>query len=297
MSFDRKGIYRYLAFASALSLAGSALAFDTFNIGYVFWDSNKHQQIVDNYWTNGPSQSASGSASFTGMDMAGNTQTMNLSGYVSSSAEYGRLHSYSSASVSNSYYNPANAPAFADDGTFNPNGSIDDFSALGFAGFDDTLQFGGDLQAGYKAKYIFHVEGTNSDSNGLADLAFQVDSNPTESFFAFDPVNNTIWATQEYAIDGVNPHNVHVQFSNQAVLNFNAIPDGSSFTSISDFSSTLVLSGIEILDSNDHPVSGVTVTSASGTNYAVLTPEPGSLAALGLGAAALLRRRKKSSGS
>lgn len=84
--------------------------------------------------------------------------------------------------------------------------------------------------------------------------------NPDESFFAFDPGSyNEIWATQSYDINGITPQTIHVQFSNQFVVDANDVPEGSTFSGTSDFSSTLTLAQIQVVDAN-----GNEVTSGSG---------------------------------
>jgi len=238
--------------------------------------------------------SANADHNFTGMDGSGAMQTMHFSGDVSARSEFGRLHCYSAASAQNAYYNADN-PDFSDhDGNIvDENGSPATLVSLAFAFFNDTLQYGGELQAGYHARYIFHVTGSNTGTGGLADLAFQIDNNPGEAFFAGD-IGNTVqdWATQSYSVNGITPQQVHVQFSNQVVFDLYDLVEGQDYSGISDFSSTLVLAGIAMFDANDNPVyDGWTVTSESGTEYPRVTPEPATLALLAVGAAALRRRR------
>jgi hypothetical protein len=230
---------------------------------------------------------------FTGLDGNGNTQTMIFSGTDTASADSGGLHLYASVTALNTYNNPANAPYDNGDGTANPNGSPDTLLALGFAGFNDTLQYGGSIQAGYKARYIFHVEGTNSDYGAAADLSFTIAGFPSESFFDFAPGPFVAdWATQEYDVSGVTPQQVNVQFSNQAVLDLFNYSDGLNLQSVSNFSDTLTLAGIEVFDANGNPVTGVTITGANGYVYPTVVPEPSALASLIAPLAVLTRRRR-----
>ena len=248
---------------------------------------------------NGPLTTATATQSFTGLDGNGVTQTMTYSGVTKNSAEFGRLHSYTEGHLTNSYYNASN-PVYANGGggVADPNGSPDSLDSLGFAGFDDTLQFGGSLQAGYKARYIFHVDGTNSGTGYLADLAVKIGSDADEAFFAYDPGFNVAnWATISHDVDGINPTDIHVQFSNQVVFDAFNLPDGTNADGVSDFSATLTLAGIVMLDGSGNvvPTSDWTVTSASGTTYNQLSavPEPASLLALAAGTTLLARKRKR----
>lgn len=236
--------------------------------------------------------STSGSFSFTGRDRAEATQTMVFSGTAASSAQYGRLHGFSTARLVNSYYNAGN-PNYTDGngGVADPNGSPDSLNTQTASFFDDTLQFGGALQGGYSARYIFHVDGTNSGPRSLAVLGVTIagvnktfgdlDTGP----FAAD------WATDDIPIDGTTMQSIHVQFDTLVSYNTKDLTDGATYDGTCDFSSTATLSQILVVDANGNPVSGVTFTSASGTVYPV--PEPAPLAGLGLGALALLRRRAR----
>lgn len=241
--------------------------------------------------SDGPIATASLTKSFTGMDGAGHTQTMTFSGVSTNSSQFGRLHSYDEGHLLNSYYNSANTPyANGGGGVYDENGTPDSLTSLGFAGFTDTLQYGGELQNGYKARYLFHFDGTNSGTGYLADLSVQIGDDPAEGFFASsEGYQSNIWATQDHEINGITPQQIQVQFSTQVVFDTFNLEDGGNYDGVSNFSSTVTLAGIEVRDANDHLVGGWTVTSGSGTVYPV--PEPASLGALGVGLAALVRRR------
>jgi hypothetical protein len=103
------------------------------------------------------------------------------------------------------------------------------------------------------------------------------------------------WATQSYAVNGTTPQSVNVQFSTQfdVALNNGTVPDGSTITGTSDFSDTLTLTNIIVTDANGNPVSGVTVTSSSGTQYPVNVPEPASLSLMAAAALGLLARHPR----
>lgn len=235
---------------------------------------------------------ASVNQSFTGKDRTGATKTMNFIGETRTSADFGRLRSYTAGAVSNTYYNATN-PIYANvsTGTVNTSGSPDGLVSLGFATFDDTLQFGGELQAGYKARYIFHIDGTNSGYGFLADLSANIAGNSADNFFiTSEGFSSNNFTTGSYDINGITPQTIHVQFSTQFVLNTFDVPDGSNLSGTADFSATATLEQVEIVDSNGDPVTGVTVSSSSGTQYAT-TPEPSTVAVL-LASGMLLARRR-----
>lgn len=253
--------------------------------------------LFDADGTAGSPAFASTDVSFTGMDGFGATQTMRFQGSTAASAEYGQLHCATFGTLTNSYYNSANSPFVAADGSLaDPNGSPDTMNSLGFAIFTDTLHFGGNLQSGYRARYLFHVDGTNAGVGALADLSVDVDSNQNNSFFAFDTGSiDTTWATDAFDVNGISPQQIRVQFSTQVVFNTFELTDGGNYSGMSDFSSTVTLAGIEMFDANGNTVTGWTVTSDSGTQYNTV-PEPATLTAfLGLAVPAFLRRRKKNS--
>jgi len=255
---------------SALSIVGLT------NDGYIY--------SLDQEGSGGSPVTASSTHTFTGLDGNNVIQSMTFDGLTQTSADYGSLHSYTTATATNTYYNAANSPYADHDGNLNdPNGSPQSLTCLGFAFFNDTLQFGGNIQAGYKARYIFHIDGTNSGTGGAADLSVNVDSNPGDAFFDFDPgFIDTTWATHDFDIDGATPQQISVQFSNQVVFNLDQTADGSNLAGTSDFSSTATLADIEVVDQNGDYVTGWNVTSASGTVYTTMAavPEPGTLSVL-----------------
>ncbi len=286
-----------LAALAMTTLSVGAFAQNTYAGSIVGVNNEGYIAAMDQAWTDGSTATAQTTRDFTGMDSAGNTQVMPFSGTTVTSAQYGRLHSYTSGTVSNTYYNPAN-PIAADywGTTFYPDGSPKVFSLLGFAGFNDTLQYGGALEAGYQARFIFHVDGTNSGTGAAADLAVNVQDQPSQGFFDFsNGYLSTTWATTGFDINGTTPQNLNVQFSDQVVFNLDQIPEGGSYTGTSDFSSTLTMTGIQIVDANGKQVSGVTVTSGSGTIYAVnpSVPAPGGVPMVIGMAGAMIRRMRK----
>ncbi|HMB94532.1 MAG TPA: hypothetical protein VKK61_00690, partial [Tepidisphaeraceae bacterium] len=147
-------------------------------------------------------------------------------------------------------------------------------------------------QNGYKARYIFHVSGANTGVGGAADLTVKIAGDADESFFDFDPGSfSADWATIDHQINGQNPQTIHVQFSDQFVANTQDFADGSNVSGASNFGDTLTLAQIVIVDANGDPVSGVTISSASGTVYPV--PEPAAFAIALPAILCLIRRHTK----
>ena len=239
--------------------------------------------------------SVSGGHSFTGLDRAGVRQTMTFAGSGFASSEYGRLHSSMNHSIMNLYSNPTN-PAYTDGTNANEAGSPDQLSVDSYAGFTDRLQFGGEAGFGYTARYVFFLDGTIS-GDGVAAIF----GNVAGEFFTLPPLSGAgtyarYLTTDSYPIDGNNQQEASFTLTTQFNPRLKFYTDGQDLASAADFSSTATLAEIQLFDPSGNQVdpSRFTVTSASGTVYNTQpVPEPASLAALGLGALALLKRRRK----
>ena len=251
--------------------------------------------------------------SYTGLDSKNHTQTMTFSGNAHSNAGYGNLHSYATASLTNPYYNSANANYIDNNGDIaNSNGSPTNVTSLSTAIFEDTLQYGGVLQSGYKARFIYHIHGFNTGSIGNEFGVFDVlgvgvdgtqldiiginDPFPSPEF-AFD------WATKAINLNGTTPQTLRVQLDTDVNFVTSGLTEGQNYAGTTDLGATVTLSGIELIDINGNLASGWTVTSGSGTIYNAIqgrisaVPEPGSIALLVCGCASgglmFLRRRNK----
>lgn len=260
-------------------------------------NSNVIYTLSNGGTNDGSSTSTQFAQSFTGQDGSGVTQTMNYTGFANSSASYGQLHLGAGGSVSNTYYS-ANNPIYFDGntGAINPNGSPNLLVTAAFGNFSDTLQYGGALQAGYKARYIFHVDGSNDGYGAGNYLRVSIGGNE-QTFADFDPGQiNQNYATMDYEIDGSTPQQLDVTFAAFFQVYTDKVSDGSDFTGEANYANTATLAGIEVVDANGDAVSGVTITSGSGTQYA-MAPEPGALAmivpAASLGLAGSWRRRRR----
>jgi hypothetical protein len=296
----RKGYCRLLAISAAVAVAGVPMAFgqsleSESIVGYTTPDSDGIDSLSFGYVTDNTVASASvNNVQFTGMDGNGDQQTMTFSGWTNSQSDYGQLHNATSVTIGNTYYN-ANNPDY--DPTTGQ-GSPTSLDSLGFSIFSDTLQFGGVLEAGYQARYIFHLDGSvtgNLTDYEGADIGVTIAGNYEDQAWLGDGTYSLDYATQSYAVNGTTPQDIDVQFSTQSYANMADYPDGSNLSGISDFSNTMTLAGIEMLDANGNLVTGWTVSSASGTQYNQIlsTPEPAPAIALGVGVLALIRRRRK----
>lgn len=280
---------------SVLALAvvsGSAQAFDVWSQSIAGVTNGSFIGTVGfEHRTDGGLTSAQMDQTWTGMDRTGTEQSMRFQGQTLTQSAFGRLKSYTAGTVTNSYYNDNNPKYFDwDTGTYDPEGSPTGLVSLGFAGFNDTLHYGGTLEAGYRARYIFHIDGQSVGYGTFASLSVSIAGNPYENvFFIGAGTFSENWATQTYEINGITPQDVNVQFSSQFVLNTHEVDDGTTASGVANFSSTVTLSGIEVVNANGDVVGGWSVTSDSGTSYPV--PEPGTMTAIALGIASLARRR------
>lgn len=232
--------------------------------------------------------------SFTGLNGQGVETTMTLDAHATGQAGYGRLRTYATGSLTNAYRNEAN-PLYYDGENVNEDGSPDSFGTLGYAGFTDLLTYGGTAAAGYRASYTFFIEGTATGDSLSAYVYAKIGDNPRELLNADlstrGPIAQYV-TTQRYAIDGALQQTVDVIASAQ--FNPSTFGEPSFLSGEADFDSTTTLSGIQLYDADDNLVADFTLTSASGTSYPISpVPEPASLAALAVGGAALLRRRKR----
>lgn len=256
------------------------------------------------------SSAASTTATFGGMKRDGTDGgTIGYAASSRTSTQYGTLHAFAQTTVTNSFYNADN-PIYYDsrDNSFHPGGTPDFLCSLCFADFNDTLQYGGvALQGGYEARFVFHIDGTNTGDIGdyglsaaSAGLSVNVDSASDGQGF-YDAVVNQDFGTKGFAVNGQTAQRLNVQFSAQVVFNAYQYDDGTDLTGTSDFSETASLAGIALYDPRTNtfvPTSQWSVTSASGTHYTQLNsapvPEPTSFLALGGVVLVALRKKRKS---
>jgi hypothetical protein len=159
-------------------------------------------------------------------------------------------------------------------------------------GFSGWSQF---VLANYKNKQLVpqddifkNAYGPHEISTDRQGIAFGVTSTPTTPGNRI--VNRSVLFTVPFTFGTAFEHGVFA-LSIAKTRSVSGVSGVS--TSAIDFTNTVTWNGInQVLDNNGNPVAGWSMTSASGTNWAGPVPEPASFAALGLGAATLLRRRR-----
>ena len=237
----------------------------------------------------GAAASYTDTQSWTGKDSHGNTQTMTLTGTAFGSAEFGRLHASASATLFNPYYNASNPVFFDGFGAIDPNGSPAAVEVEGRSGYKDTFTYTGFEGTGYKVRYIFHIDGlSDGDFNNFALVNFRAGGDPTDVIQTSARVLDASTASHDVTW-GVpfTIENLFYAIDTQLLDNNNpAYVEGQTLRGSADYSATMVLSGIQIVDAGGNQVNGWGFESASGTHYNLLggqygiVPEPGSIALL-----------------
>jgi hypothetical protein len=250
----------------------------------------------------GPNNSSNpftGSASFTGLDSSGNQQTMTIDGTAYSYSDYGHVHVYGAGTITNPYYNAANPVYVDDDGNVNPDGSPDTLSVHGNAGWGDTFTYTGFAGAGYKVNYYFKLDGIVS-GDSAAGLNFSTSDPGSPSYNPRTTTGSELWITPWYDVNWGTPFDVFVDFFGGITSDVRSRPEGLTYTGVGNYSDTLTLAGIHIIDSNGNTVTDWNLTSLSGTNYPHFqpsaVPEPGSLSIIGgavIGGLGILFRRRR----
>ena len=256
-------------------------------------------QVSGSGGANSASNPFTGSASFTGNDSHGDSRTMTITGTAYSSATYGSIHAFGGGTITNPYYSASNTVFVNNDGSVNQNGSPDTLAVHGNAGWGDTFTYTGFQGTGYKVNYYFKLDGIVS-GDAAAGLNFHT-SDPNGAFYSpRTTLGSALWITPDYQVTWGNPFNVYVDFFGGITSDVSQHAEGVTYSGTGDYSDTLTLAGIQIRDPNGNPVSGWSLSTASGTQYPLLqpadVPEPGSVALLvgmGVAGAGFLRKRRK----
>lgn len=283
--------------AGVLALPAPSMAQTTFAFQGIYAGNNEN--FVGDPFNGGPTNAANpftGSKSWTGLASDGATQqTMTVSGSAFSYADYGQAHVAASATVTNPYYNPANAPYF-DGATVNEDGSPDLIALHGNAGWTDTFTYTGTQLSGYRVNYYFLLTGSAS-GDVEAGLNFHASDSPDYESFRTSG-GSALWITEWHDVVWDVPFDISVDFFGGMTTHVSQRPEGQTIAGSGDWSHTLTLAGINMVDPNGNPYDGWALTTASGTQYPRLAavPEPGAAALLlgialpALGRLARLRR-------
>jgi len=278
---------RHLLGTALLALAVSPAAYaqgspslEAFQ-GIYAGNSGGFTEVLGNGGPNDVSSPFHGSVVFAGSDFSGHSQQMTVDGTAYSSASYGHMHVFGSGTVTNSYYNPANQPYTDPNGNVNANGSPDLIAVHGNAGWSDTFTYTGLQGTGYTVNYYFNLKGT-ATSDVEAGLNFSTSDPNGLSYNPRTSQGSALWITPAYQVNWGVPFDISADFYGGMTTYVSQKPDGSTYTATGDYADTLDLNGIQVFDPNGRPVSGWSITSASGTQYPLSSPvpEPGSLALL-----------------
>lgn len=227
----------------------------------------------------GPAEAILDETPFTGLNDDGSPQTLTFTGgasaFVVAPGQRPGLHASVYGSLLNTFYNVDNPPYF--DATVDPpvideNGVPDHFGAYGKAGIVELFSYGGFGASQYRARYYYHIHGyVSGDGFNSALLIFQVGNNPRE-FASFQPnlPNGEVvadYATLSYPVANGMSHEAKSALSVLYAADTQSVPEGSDITGSFDFSGTVTLDHIVVVDENNNPVSGWTVTAASGMDY------------------------------
>jgi hypothetical protein len=249
-----------------------------------------HEEDTSGVFNNGEEVFYSVNQSYTGLDSNGLEQTMTFEGDGFAQGNYSIAKVGFWGTLFNPFYNPDNPWRFRSDTfEFDPNGVPDLINGEAKAGWVDTLQFGG-TATNYKASYVFYIDGSNTD-RAFSFLQTTIAGVSEQFFFDWDGYDAAVIRTQAVPItNNLQVADITLGAWVQPITKY--MTEGQTYEMFSDFTSTLTLAGLEVFDENNNLVTNVTITGASGTTYQAV-PEPGTMAALGLGLAALLKRSRR----
>lgn len=284
-----------VAFTS-MSHAGGATQTSRVNLGasntqYAAENGSLINQFIDfQDDINGNAVTANYGATFGGNDSNGDFQEMDIDGEMFARGQFGSLRTRASGTLANSFYNENNDPYINSlTGDFNPDGTPDIFFADAYAEWTDEVSIGGTAN-NYHSTWLFHIDGFNHGEWGFSYFTAQIGNNTPEFVLLGDDGTFELNFRSSAFILGSTPETVRFSVYSTFQPQTRFISEGSTVSGGSDFSNTITFMGVELRDDNGNLVNE-TITSASGYQYEVV-PEPASMLALGLGAAALVRRRK-----
>ncbi|MBC8066234.1 MAG: PEP-CTERM sorting domain-containing protein [Chlorobia bacterium] len=233
----------------------------------------------------------SGSEEIVGPDRNGDERTTTYGGFASANASYGMLKTSISASLTNTFYNTANAA----------NDIPHIYVGAGQATFTDTLRFVGSfLLPTFKVRYTYFVHG-DVTGEAYGALSVKIGTNNSETLFVNSddgPLIAQYFTTTTYELNPMLSHDLRTNFLAGFQEDTKFLADGSDLSGSADFSSTITMTSIEMFDENNNPFYDFTIVADSGTIYPAhnAVPEPATIIATGFGLLVCLRRRKQRRG-
>ncbi|QEG21661.1 PEP-CTERM sorting domain-containing protein [Mariniblastus fucicola] len=286
------------------TLAQSRFSTSAVAVGNTFEDINGDYQLYSDY-LEVDSNSDGGFTSVTdvggswdGYDRDNIMQTMTLDGSAAAFADYGRIQTYASGTLHNTFYNPqGNLSLYeydpeADEVLRNPDGVPNHFDVYGYAGFDETLQWGGTAVA-YQSTYIFNLHGSNTGEEAFTYIYMKHGDEEAQTWFITDQGDFDLPIYSSTYVHGGAPQDFRLTMFTSFQPNTEHLGDGQTVSGTAAFDRTLELVGIDVRDENGTLLSGV-VTGSSGTTYDIMAvPEPTSAVLLGLALAAVMTTRRR----
>ncbi len=279
------------------SLASAELTSFAGLVASNFENSDFGEPVDDAFSNTGALVTANGTASYTGMNSFGSVETMTFSGRGRAQAQYGRLRTFASGTISNTYFNPDNEPLVDSFGDINPDGSPTNLQAFGQATWTDTLQYGGfSAGSGYGARYGFRITGNFS---GDAESVFHTLGITIAGNRERYTTENTspgryfdLYTTDTYPVNGTTPQTVEIQILSSFGISPETVEDGSRLSGSADFFNTVDLIAVDLVDPAGEvvPRSEWTLVTGSGTDYRVPEPATIGLVLASLAMAAVRRR-------
>lgn len=217
-----------------------------------------------------------------------NFETTTFSGQATASAQFGRLRTSASGSITN-----GQVPIES----YEVGGYPEVFLVDSIAQSTETLQYGG-TAVNYTSTYVFRLTGFNGGEDSFGVLRVKQADDFEEQFLFFDrgPINEII-RTSAF-VHGATPQEVTITLNSQYQPLSDFFTPGDNYSGSADFGSTLELIGIDLRDDNGVLLPQDTITSSSGVVIPIVDaatiPEPSSLLLVftGLVATTVASRRR-----
>lgn len=209
-----------------------------------------------------------------------------LSGTGKGRSGYINLGTYADASITN-----AHAIASGNPGQY--------YQVAGIAGYQTAFTiFGPSLVQNdiYTQRFTFSFDGTSQSSTGVESQGFVylgVGSDPGEGEYL---QSSTTFQSGYHTFTAGTSNSFQLELDSWVNFFVDNLTPGNNYSATTDFYHSLKLTGVDILDANGNAVNDFKVVDSNNgqTVFAsgALAPEPASMAALGFGVIALIRRRK-----